>query len=175
MKTLLKNIIRYIFKSQIFVKVFNNNNEWTKAIEKQWMLKARDIFLAKVDPSLEYSQRCGNMYTPSIYAALWSLLAKVQSKDVTKVSIFSYGSGLISSMFGVELHENPLFDSSEQFRLENLKKNAQECLAKLNTRIKVSPDEFTSIAKNKNQFPGCYKSPDAATVQHCLWIFEPYI
>jgi len=153
----------------------NNNNEWTKAVEKQWMVKARDLFLAKVDPSLEYSQRCGNMYTPSIYAALWSLVAKVQPKNVTKVSIFSYGSGLISSMFGVELHEKPLFDTCDQFSLENLKKNAQESLEKLNTRTKVSPDDFTSIARNKSQFPGCYESPDAASIQKYLFPDTYYI
>ena len=59
----------------------------------------------KVKPGLGLSLECGNMYTGSVWASLNSLLV---SKDVVpdygkRVMVFSYGSGLASSMFALRM------------------------------------------------------------------------
>ena len=104
----------------------NNNNEWTKAIEKEWMGVARKDFENRVHPSLTFSQRIGNMYTPSIYSSLISLIANLpdmENPDDTKnVSLFSYGSGLISSVFGITIHNTgQVSDFDDCYSLESLK------------------------------------------------------
>ena len=68
----------------------NNNNEWTKAIEKEWMGVAREDFENRVHPTLTFSQRIGNMYTPSIYSSLVSLIANLEDNSSNKSSYRRY-------------------------------------------------------------------------------------
>ncbi|PWY75189.1 thiolase-like protein [Aspergillus heteromorphus CBS 117.55] len=61
-------------------------------------------FKARVLPSLDVATQCGNMYTASLYACLVSLVSNVGWDGVPKrVGLFSYGSGLISSMFSLRI------------------------------------------------------------------------
>lgn len=73
-------------------------------------------FMAKVDPTLKISQKIGNIYTGSLYSCLISLLTSNLEVKNKNVLLFSYGSGLCSSMFTVKIHSNPL--SKEQ--IENI-------------------------------------------------------
>jgi hydroxymethylglutaryl-CoA synthase len=66
------------------------------------------MFEDKVQPSLFISQRVGNIYTGSLYACLYSLLYKNPQIRDQKGLLFSYGSGLCSSMLQVKIIENPL-------------------------------------------------------------------
>lgn len=47
-----------------------------KEIEKASMKCSREIFEAKTRPSLGIAQDVGNMYTPSVYGSLVSLLLR---------------------------------------------------------------------------------------------------
>jgi 3-hydroxy-3-methylglutaryl CoA synthase len=55
-------------------------------------------FLKKVEPSLFVSKRIGNIYAGSLYASLLSLLYKTPNINNKKLVLFSYGSGLCSTM-----------------------------------------------------------------------------
>lgn len=54
------------------------------------------------------SQRIGNIYTGSLYACLFSLLYKNPNMADKKGLMFSYGSGLCSTMLQVHVLTNPL-------------------------------------------------------------------
>lgn len=73
-------------------------------------------FMMKVDPTLQISQRIGNIYTGSLYSCLVSLLVSNLDLKNKNVLLFSYGSGLCSSMLSVKIHSNPLNKS----QIENI-------------------------------------------------------
>merc|ERR1711972_564505 len=105
---------------------------------------AREDFEKKVHPSLTFSQRIGNMYTPSIYSSLVSLIAKLpENESDCNISLFSYGSGLISSIFGLTIHNTPQVSNSDEcFSLDSLKLNFSQTLTRLDQRSKVTPQQF---------------------------------
>lgn len=171
---LYKNEITKSYINKTFDE--NNNNEWTKAIEKEWMGVARQDFENRVHPSLTFSQRIGNMYTPSIYSSLVSLIANLpdmENPDDTKnVSLFSYGSGLISSIFGITIHNTgQVSDCDDCFSLENLKSNFKQILTRLDQRNKVTPQQFLSqIATERTRHrPKEYSKPSEQQMKETLF------
>ena len=72
-----------------------------KVVEKTFMALAGAQHKAAVLPSMHCAKRCGNMYTASLYSGLVSLLSNVPSAELQgkRVGLFSYGSGLASSLF----------------------------------------------------------------------------
>ena len=64
--------------------------------------------MTKVDPTLQISQRIGNIYTGSLYSCLVSLLTSGLDVKNKNVLLFSYGSGLCASMLTIKIHSNPL-------------------------------------------------------------------
>ncbi|KXS97208.1 hypothetical protein AC578_864 [Pseudocercospora eumusae] len=76
-----------------------------KTVEKTFMGLAKKRFAQRVQPSIEVPTMCGNMYCASVYASLVSLLSNVDSDELQgkRVTIFSYGSGLASSMFSLKV------------------------------------------------------------------------
>ena len=76
-----------------------------KTIEKTFVALAKKRFAARVQPSIEVPTMCGNMYCASVYGSLISLLCNIPSDEMQgkRVAIFSYGSGLASSMFSLKI------------------------------------------------------------------------
>jgi hydroxymethylglutaryl-CoA synthase len=72
-----------------------------RTVEKTFMALAKKRFAARVQPSIQVPTMCGNMYCGSVYASLCSLLANVDSQTAQgkRIALFSYGSGLASSLF----------------------------------------------------------------------------
>ncbi|KAK5035018.1 3-hydroxy-3-methylglutaryl coenzyme A synthase, partial [Cryomyces antarcticus] len=66
---------------------------------------AKKRFTQRVQPSIEVPTMCGNMYCASVYASLVSLLSNIDSETLQgkRIGIFSYGSGLASSMFSLKV------------------------------------------------------------------------
>lgn len=82
-------------------KTYNN-----KEIEKTFLKLSADIYEAKVAPSTQCMKKLGNMYTASLYGALASIIDSVGgSNDLVgkNIGMFSYGSGLASSFFEIEI------------------------------------------------------------------------
>lgn len=113
-----------------------------KMIEKTFMALSQERFKHRVESSTYIPTQCGNMYCGSLYSGLCSLLSLVQSHQLQgkRIGMFSYGSGLASTMFSLRV-----VGSTENIRARlDLKKRLSE-------RRVVSPatyDEVSSISKN---------------------------
>ncbi|KAF7985183.1 hypothetical protein HWV62_7782 [Athelia sp. TMB] len=72
-----------------------------KNVEKTFIAASKPSFSKKVAPSMACSNRCGNMYTASLYGCLASLLSTVEPSELKdkRVSLFAFGSGYASSFF----------------------------------------------------------------------------
>ena len=76
-----------------------------KVVEKTFMGLTKKRFNERVQPSIEVPTMCGNMYCASVYGGLVSLLSNISSETLQgkKIGVFSYGSGLASSLFSLKV------------------------------------------------------------------------
>ena len=76
-----------------------------KSVEKTFMNLSKKRFQSRVQPSVQVPTQCGNMYTASVYGSLVALLSNVASDQLKgkRIAIFSYGSGLASSLFSLKV------------------------------------------------------------------------
>jgi len=76
-----------------------------KVVEKTFMGLTKKRFNERVQPSTEAPKMCGNMYTASVYSGLASLLSNIDSTTLQgkRIGVFSYGSGLASSLFSLKV------------------------------------------------------------------------
>lgn len=76
-----------------------------KTVEKAFMGLTKKRFNDRVKPGLDVASLCGNMYTATVYAGLASLISNVSfdPSHPKRIGIFSYGSGLASSMLSVRI------------------------------------------------------------------------
>lgn len=82
-----------------------NKSLTDKVVEKTFMGLTKKRFQERVGPAIEVPTMCGNMYCGSVYAGLTSILANVDSANLQgkKIGVFSYGSGLASSLFSIKV------------------------------------------------------------------------
>ncbi|OJD36534.1 hydroxymethylglutaryl-synthase [Diplodia corticola] len=78
---------------------------WTRARETAFMGLSAERFAARVAPGTVVPANCGNMYTASVYGGLAGLVGSVAGGELMgkRIGVFSYGSGMASSMFGVRV------------------------------------------------------------------------
>lgn len=76
-----------------------------KVVEKTFMALTKKRFNERVKPSNEVPTMCGNMYCASVWGGLVSLLSHVDSSTLQgkRIGVFSYGSGLASSLFSLKI------------------------------------------------------------------------
>ncbi|KAE8365517.1 hydroxymethylglutaryl-coenzyme A synthase C terminal-domain-containing protein [Aspergillus caelatus] len=109
-----------------------------KTIEKTFMTLSRERFKNRVEPSMYIPTQCGNMYCGSLYSGLCSLLGLVHSDQLQgkRIGMFSYGSGLASTMFSWRV-----VGSTENIRANlDLKKRLSE-------RRVVSPEAYDEACR----------------------------
>lgn len=113
---------------------------FNRDVEKAFMTYYNEVFEAKTKPSLLLANQVGNMYTPSVYSGLVSYLISIDANDLAgkKVALFSYGSGLASSLYSLTLSNNISHLRTVTDKLAYLK-------PLLNQRQKVAPEEFTQL------------------------------
>lgn len=113
---------------------------FNRDVEKAFMAHYNEVFEAKTKPSLLLANQVGNMYTPSVYSGLVSYLISIDANDLAgkKVALFSYGSGLASSLYSVSLSNNISHLRTVTDKLAHLK-------LMLDQRQKVAPEEFTRL------------------------------
>ncbi|GLV43491.1 HMG Coenzyme A synthase [Carabus blaptoides fortunei] len=119
------------------------NTYFDRDVEKAFLTASKDIYEKKTKPALLIANQVGNMYTPSVYGGLVSLLV---SKDVSelagnKICLFSYGSGLASSMFSITVSK----DASENSSLFKLVSNLSHIKPLLEKRVSVVPEQFSNV------------------------------
>ncbi|KAF1978384.1 hydroxymethylglutaryl-CoA synthase [Bimuria novae-zelandiae CBS 107.79] len=134
-----------------------------KAVEKTFMGLAKKRFNARVQPSIEIPTMCGNMYCGSVYGSLCSLLSNIDGENSTgkRIGMFSYGSGLASSMFSFKVNGS-ISDIQKKLdiknRLESRRVVAPEIydeMCNLRERAHLKKD-YTPQGKTDDLFPGTY-------------------
>ncbi|XP_017775267.1 PREDICTED: hydroxymethylglutaryl-CoA synthase 1 [Nicrophorus vespilloides] len=126
-----------------FANIKLETSYFDREVEKAFMNESKVIFETKTKPSLLAANQVGNMYTASLYGGLVSLLVSKDIKELAnnKVCLFSYGSGLASTMFSITIVK----DYSPNSPLHKLVSNLNHIKPMLEQRKCVSPEKFTSM------------------------------
>ncbi|XP_057317361.1 hydroxymethylglutaryl-CoA synthase 1-like [Hydractinia symbiolongicarpus] len=121
-----------------------------KEIERTSVQCSKSIYEAKTKPSTLLATNIGNMYTASLYGSLVSLLISMNSNDLIKkrVVLFSYGSGLASSMFSVTLCPNEKLLPKFHALIDSLK----NIRVMLDCRKEVEPKKFVEILEIREKY-----------------------
>ena len=108
-----------------------------KVVEKTFIGLTKKRFNERVGPSIEVPTMCGNMYTASVYGGLVSLFSNVGSDALQgkRIGVFSYGSGLASSLFSLKVK-----GSTETFN------NALNLKERLAARRTVAPEIYDEVS-----------------------------
>ena len=116
-------------------------------VEKAFMTYSQALFDEKTKPSLHIAKNVGNMYTPSLYGGLASYLISKSPEQLIgkKFGLFSYGSGLASTMYSINICN----DMSVGSKLAILLKSLNETVSLLNERQCVEPSKFSDIMDNR--------------------------
>ncbi|CAG2171232.1 unnamed protein product [Oppiella nova] len=105
---------------------------------------SKPMFDQKTNPSLMLTRVVGNMYTASLYASLISYLISelVDSLTNRRLLLFSYGSGMASSMFSARL-------SQDLKVVSKLVAGIVDIPDRLRARHRVSPQVFEGILNGR--------------------------
>ncbi|KAG6517886.1 hypothetical protein ZIOFF_021285 [Zingiber officinale] len=129
-------------KLEPFTKLSGDESYESRDLEKASQQVAKPLYDAKVQPSTLLPKQLGNMYTASLYAAFASVIHNKHKTLVgQRIVMFSYGSGLTSTMFSFKLQ-----NGQHPFSLPNIASvlNVSE---KLERRHVVSPEKFVETLK----------------------------
>ncbi|XP_064595779.1 hydroxymethylglutaryl-CoA synthase 1-like [Liolophura sinensis] len=121
-----------------------------KQVESTFVKASKDMYSRKTLPSLKVASQVGNMYTASVYGGLASCIAKYSSAAELagkKIVLFSYGSGLASTMFSMTATDD-YYEGSSLAKLHDSLKGLQD---RLDSRIKVQPETFDKTMKLREE------------------------
>lgn len=137
-----------------FIDVKLEDTYFDRDVEKAFMTHYTPVFDAKTKKSLHLANQVGNMYTPSVYSGLVSLLINHEVSELAgkKVGVFSYGSGLASSMYSISI-------TADVQALGTFKSHLNYVQPLLDARKKVVPEEFTKLMeiREKNNHAAPYE------------------
>ncbi|XP_028171447.1 hydroxymethylglutaryl-CoA synthase 1 [Ostrinia nubilalis] len=126
-------------------------------VEKAFMTYSETLFNEKTKPSLHIARNVGNMYTPSLYGGLLSYLISKSPDQLVgkKFALFSYGSGLASTMYSINICN----DMSAGSKLATLISSLHDTVSMLDKRECVDPQIFTDImdVRTKNYHTAPYQ------------------
>lgn len=120
-----------------------------KRVEKEFMLLSKGDFAQRVQPATFVPTQCGNMYTASLYSALCGLLSLVDSQDLhgKRIGMFSYGSGLASSLFSIRV-----VGSTEEIRAK------LDLVRRLEERRVVAPEVYDEVSEHTLNWKSPYRN-----------------
>ncbi|KAB2070921.1 hypothetical protein ES319_A08G188300v1 [Gossypium barbadense] len=125
-----------------FSNLTGDESYQSRDLEKVSQQVSKSLYDAKVQPTTLIPKQVGNMYTASLYAAFASLIHNKHSELAGKrVILFSYGSGLTSTMFSLRLHEG-----QHPFCLSNIA-TVMNVAGKLKWRHEFPPEKFVQTMK----------------------------
>ncbi|KAJ9587030.1 hypothetical protein L9F63_019372 [Diploptera punctata] len=132
---------------EAFKNIKLEDTYFDREVEKAFMSYSKTMFEEKTKPSLLLANQVGNMYTPSLYGGLVSLLVSKSAKDLAgkRIALFSYGSGLASSMFSLRISS----DSGPDSDLQRLVASLVHIKPQLEMRRKVPAEEFAQIMETR--------------------------
>ncbi|KAA0196647.1 hypothetical protein HAZT_HAZT004306 [Hyalella azteca] len=136
---------------------------FNRDIEQAFMASSEEAFLTQTKPSLLLATEVGNMYTPSLYGALASFLAGYSADPDSLVGsrlcLFSYGSGLASTMYSIVIKSGlaqqrlgadvrlPSSNGQAGWSLSQLVSSLSDLQQRLASRQKVPPQIYSDIMK----------------------------
>ncbi|XP_013077525.2 hydroxymethylglutaryl-CoA synthase 1-like [Biomphalaria glabrata] len=120
-----------------------------RSVENAVMASSKELFELKTKPTLLVANQVGNMYTPSLYGGLASYISQHTLDLIAgkRVVLFSYGSGLASSMFSMKFTDN----KSAGGALERLVNSLSDLKLRLDSRQCVVPEDFDRNMKLREQ------------------------
>ncbi|MED6222374.1 hypothetical protein PIB30_063705 [Stylosanthes scabra] len=125
-----------------FAKLSSEESYQSRDLEKVSQQVAKPLYDEKVQPGTLIPKQIGNTYTASLYTAFISLLHNKNSTLAGKrVILFSYGSGLTSTMFSLQINEG-----QHPFSLSNIVK-VLDVAGKLKSRHEFVPATFVENLK----------------------------
>ncbi|CAJ0946228.1 unnamed protein product [Ranitomeya imitator] len=106
-------------------------------VEKAFLKSSAEFFNQKTKASLLVSRENGNMYTPSVYGCLASVLAQYSPQQLAgqRIGVFSYGSGFAATLYSISVSQDATPGSS----LDKLTASLSDLKARLDSRKKRSP------------------------------------
>ena len=164
---------------QKYETVFLSDTILDRDIVKECVSCSKRMFDEKTSPSLFIAIRTGNMYTPSLYSCLVSLLIQIPRESLIgkRIGLFSYGSGLASSMFSLRVSSREsqfLFLNSsasrlpENFSFNRLMSSLSDVEQRIKERVCVPPDVFTDALQRREEVHG---KPDYKPIATCDSLF----
>lgn len=125
------------------------NTYFDRDVEKAFMTYSNQLFEEKTKPSLYLARNVGNMYTPSLYGGLVSYLVSKSPDQLIgkKFALFSYGSGLASTMYSINICN----DMSAGSKLEKLISSLNDCVGMLDKRQSVEPQLFSDLMQVRTE------------------------
>lgn len=120
-----------------------------REVEKASIDSSEEVFQAKTAKSLRISNQVGNMYTPSLYGGLISHLISRSPSELagTRIALFSFGSGLSSSMFSIKFSS----DGSAGSPLHRLCSQLGFINPMLERRNRISPEDYTKVLADRER------------------------
>ncbi|XP_061657603.1 hydroxymethylglutaryl-CoA synthase, cytoplasmic isoform X2 [Syngnathoides biaculeatus] len=114
-------------------------------VEKAFINASADLFERKTKHSLLISNQNGNMYTPSVYGCLASVIAQHTSSQLAgqRIGVFSYGSGFAATLYSLRVSQ----DHTPGSALDKLICSLSDLKVRLESRKKVSPAVFSENMK----------------------------
>ncbi|MEE6458146.1 hypothetical protein FKM82_000190 [Ascaphus truei] len=114
-------------------------------VEKAFMKASAELFNEKTKASLLVSNQNGNMYTPSVYGCLASVLALYSPQQLAgqRIGVFSYGSGFAATLYSIKVTQDATPGSS----LDKLTSSLCDLKARLDSRRSVAPSIFAENMK----------------------------
>jgi hydroxymethylglutaryl-CoA synthase len=118
-----------------------------KLVEKTFMGLTKKRFAERVQPAIQVPTLCGNMYCGSVWGGLVSLICNVAPKSLLgkRIGVFSYGSGLASSMLSLKV----VGDVSEMVDKVDLHR-------RLEARKTVEPKVYDEVCEPSSNNSGCW-------------------
>eukprot|EP00871_Galdieria_phlegrea_P005614 jgi/Galph1/6053/GphlegSOOS_G4645.1 len=138
----LRDISNPFFESvQSFKEVPLEASYHDKELEKAFVTLSKSLFEQKCAPSTGLAKNIGNAYTASLYGNLACLISEKGDELIGKrIILFSYGSGLASSMFSLRTIRS----------VDHIAKKL-ELKKRLTGRKWTNPEEFTATLQLREQ------------------------
>ncbi|XP_065096596.1 hydroxymethylglutaryl-CoA synthase, cytoplasmic isoform X1 [Paramisgurnus dabryanus] len=118
-------------------------------VEKAFMKASTELFEQKTKASLLVSNQNGNMYTPSVYGCLASVLAQQTRQQLAgqRIGVFSYGSGFAATLYSIKVTQ----DATPGSALDKLVSSLCDLQTRLDSRKKFSPALFAENMKIREE------------------------
>ena len=95
--------------------------------------------MKKCEPSLLIARNVGNMYTPSLYGGLISLISSGNLNGGESIGMFSYGSGVAATFYKINVINTD--------HLNAMNKVLSNIPARLDNRKQLSPSKSNRLSQ----------------------------